>query len=137
MIKGLWNVGIKTDQLEADIDFLQRVGAELVLRERFDAGEGKSLEYAILRLGGVRMLLFPQTIFEDRIAGGVRPGLTHAVYEVDDLEAEYQRIKTLGARVLVEPREISAGFGRRKLAFFLSPGGLAFEVMQILEDRLS
>ena len=137
MIKGLWNIGIKTDELDAEVDFLRRVGAEVVLRERFDAGEGTSLEYAILRLGGVRMLLFPKTIFEDRIEGGVPPGLTHAVYEVDDLETEYQRIKALGAQVLVEPREISAGFGRRKLAFFRSPGGLAFEIMQILEDRLS
>jgi catechol 2,3-dioxygenase-like lactoylglutathione lyase family enzyme len=137
MIKGLWNIGIKTENLDAEVEFLRRVGAEVVLRERLDAGEGTSLEYAILRLGGVRMLLFPKTIFEDRIEGGVRPGLTHAVYEVDDLETEYRRIKALGARVLVEPREISAGFGRRKLAFFRSPGGLAFEVMQILEDRLS
>src|SRR5215831_9116011 len=93
MIKGLWNVGIKTDDLDADILFFQRVGAEFVLRERFDAGDGDRLEYAILSLGGVSMMVFPNTIFEDRIAGGVRPGLTHAVYEVDDLEREHARIK--------------------------------------------
>ncbi len=56
---------------------------------------------------------------------------------MDDLEREHARIKALGARILIEPREISAGFGRRKLAFFQSPGGLAFEIIQILADRVS
>jgi catechol 2,3-dioxygenase-like lactoylglutathione lyase family enzyme len=135
MIKDLWNIGVKTTDLTTEVDFLQKLGGELLLRESLNVGEEK-FEYAILQLGGVRILLFPKVIFEDKIEGGVRPGLTHAVYEVDDLEAEYQRIKALGAKVLIEPREVSAGFGRRKLAFFLSPGGLVFEVMQILEAKI-
>jgi hypothetical protein len=48
-------------------------------------------------LGGVRMLLFETVVFENLVPGGVRPGLTHAVYEVDDLDAEYARISALGA----------------------------------------
>jgi catechol 2,3-dioxygenase-like lactoylglutathione lyase family enzyme len=135
MIKELWNIGVKVTDLDREVAFLRQVGASLVLRERV-ALVGEEREYAILMLGGVRMLIFETVVFENAVAGGVRPGLTHAVYEVDDFDAEYARIRALGAEVLVEPSEISAAFGRRRLAFFRSPGGFVFEVMQVLEDGL-
>jgi catechol 2,3-dioxygenase-like lactoylglutathione lyase family enzyme len=117
------------------VAFLREVGASLVLRERVSM-VGEEREYAILMLGGVRMLLFETVVFENLVPGGVRPGLTHAVYEVDDLDAEYARISALGAEVLVEPTQVSAAFGRRRLAFFRSPGGFVFEVMQVLERKI-
>ena len=73
---------------------------------------------------------------ENLVSVGVRPGLTHAVYEVDDLDAEYARISAVGTEVLVEPTQVSAAFGRRRLAFFRSPGGFVFEVMQVLERKI-
>jgi hypothetical protein len=36
---------------------------------------------------------------------------------------------------LVEPTLVSAAFGRRRLAFFRSPGGFVFEV-QVLERKI-
>lgn len=135
MIKNLWNIGLKTADLDADLDFLQKVGATIVLRDVLPA-DGDSLEYGIVRLGGVRLLLFPSVIFEDQIPGGVAPGLTHAVFEVDDLQAEYARIQNLGGEVLIEPRFVQAGFGSRRIAFFCSPGGMIFEVMQVLESKV-
>jgi catechol 2,3-dioxygenase-like lactoylglutathione lyase family enzyme len=135
MIDSLWNIGLKVDDLDREIAFLERVGATSLLRERLAFGGGE-LDYAVLTLGGVRLLLFPTVVFEDQIAGGVRPGLTHAVFEVDDLEAEYERIRALGAEVLIEPTFVSAGFGSRRLAFFRSPGGFVFEIMQVIERRL-
>jgi hypothetical protein len=106
--------------LDREVAFLREVGASLVLRERVSM-VGEEREYAILMLGGVRMLLFETVVFENLVPGGVRPGLTHAVYEVDDL---------------VEPTQVSAAFGRRRLAFFRSPGGFVFEVMQVLERKI-
>jgi len=91
MIKELWNVGLKVTDLDREVAFLRDVGASLVLRERVSM-VGEEREYAILMLGGVRMLLFETVVFENLVPGGVRPGLTHAVYEVDDLDAEYARI---------------------------------------------
>ena len=135
MIKNLWNIGLKITDLDAELAFLQSLGATLVQRDAVPV-EGDRLEYAIVRLGGVRLLLFPTVIFEDQVPGGVAPGLTHAVFEVDDLDAEYARITGLGAQVVIEPRLIRAGFGTRRLAFFRSPGGMVFEVMQILENRV-
>ena len=92
MIKELWNVGLKVTDLDREVAFLREVGASLVLRERVSM-VGEEREYAILMLGGVRMLLFETVVFENLVPGGVRPGLTHAVYEVDDLDAEYARSK--------------------------------------------
>ena len=135
MIKELWNVGLKVTDLDREVAFLRGVGATLVLRERVPM-LGEERDYAILVLGGVRMLLFETVVFEDLVAGGVRPGLTHAVYEVDDLDAEYARIRALGAEVLIEPAEVAAAFGRRRLAFFRSPSGFIFEVMQVLERKV-
>lgn len=42
----------------------------------------------------------------------------------------------LGTQVLVEPTELTAGFGSRRIALFRSPNGLIFEVMQILESKV-
>ena len=136
MFRELWNIGVKVKDLEREIDFLSRVGAAVVLRETL-ALAGQTTEYAILSLAGVRILLFPSVLFEGRVGEEVRPGLTHAVYQVDDVDAEFERIKDLGGEVLVEPMYASGGFGTRRLAFFRSPGGFVFEVMQVLEDRLN
>jgi catechol 2,3-dioxygenase-like lactoylglutathione lyase family enzyme len=126
---------LKVTDLDREVAFLREVGASLVLRERVSM-VGEEREYAILMLGGVHMLLFETVVFENFVSGGVRPGLTHAVYEVDELDAEYARIRALGAEVLVEPTEVSAGFGKRRLAFFRSPSGFVFEVMQVLERKI-
>jgi catechol 2,3-dioxygenase-like lactoylglutathione lyase family enzyme len=135
VIRDLWNIGLKVTDLDREIEFLRSVGAEFILRDRLSTA-GEERDYAVLVLGGVRMLLFDTVIFEDRLGGEVRPGLTHAVYEVDDLDAEYARIRGLGAEVLIEPTSIEAGFGSRRIAFFRSPGGFVFEVMQVLKRTI-
>lgn len=134
MIKELWNVGLKVTDLDREVAFFREVGASLVLRERVSRDDER--EYAMLVLGGVRMMLFETVAFENLVSGGVRPGLTHAVFEVDELDAEYTRVSALGAEVLVEPTEVSGAFGRRRLAFFRSPSGFIFEVMQVLERKI-
>lgn len=135
MIKDLWNIGVKVADLEREVDFLRAVGAEVVLRDRLSFA-GKEREYAVLMLGGVRMLLFNSVVFEDGLEEGVPPGLSHAVYEVDDLDTEYARICALGAKVLIGPTSVGAGFGSRRIAFFRSPGGFVFEIMQVLERAI-
>lgn len=131
MIKNLWNIGIKVADLDRELRYLQKVGATLVLRE------GRSGdELAIVKLGGARLSLFPNVLFENQVEGHIPPGLTHIVFEVDNLDREFNRIRELGGEVLIEPMFTRGGFGTRRLAFFLSPGGLAFEVMQIIEDSL-
>ena len=135
MDTSLWNIGMKAADMDAEIDHWLRLGGELLLRETFTGPDGES-EYAFVRFGGTRIFLTPKPIFEDKLDYELPCGLTHAVFEVDDLDAEYDRLTTMGLEVLIEPVEISAGFGSRRLAFFRSPNGLVFEYVQILEGKI-
>jgi len=68
MIKNLWNIGVKVTNLDQEMMFMVELGATLILRGTLPVGNG--LDYAILSLGGVRMLLFPKVLFEDSIEPG-------------------------------------------------------------------
>ena len=136
MINDLWNLGVKVEDLDKEVDFMLAAGAELVLREWLPFA-GEKFEYAILMLGGIRILLFPIVVFEEQIGREVAPGLTHAVFETEDIEAEVERLKGIGAEVLIGPTFVEGGFGSRRVAFFRSPAGVVFEAIQILEDKLS
>ena len=127
MDASLWNIGIKVDDLEKEMDFLEALGAEVLMHERGTA---------FLAFGGTRLFLTPKLAFEDKLEHHPRPGLTHAVFEVEDFEAAYEEIMSLGTEVLVEPKTISGTFGSRRLAFFRSPNGLVFEVLQIYESTI-
>jgi catechol 2,3-dioxygenase-like lactoylglutathione lyase family enzyme len=132
----LWNVGAKVADVDREVAFFQELGATLLLREKRDTPAGE-VDYALLAFAGTRIFLTPKTVFEDALPGTLKTGLTHAVFEVAKLEPEVERLKPLGTEVLLPPTEISAGFGARRIAFFRSPGGLVFEVMEILEDKVS
>lgn len=136
MDASLWNIGMKVDNMDSEISFWQKIGAELILREKFTAPDGEEVDYAFIDFGGTRIFLTPKTVFEDKLGHALKPGLTHAVFEVDDLDQEYERLTAMGLEVLVEKVEISAAFGSRRLAFFRSPNGLVFEILQILEAKI-
>ena len=132
----LWNIGMKVDDMDSEIAFWQEIGAKLILRETFSAPDGEEVDYAFVEFGGTRIFLTPKTVFEDKLDHRLMPGLTHAVFEVEDLDQEYERLAGMGLEVLVERVEISAAFGSRRLAFFRSPNGMVFELLQILEAKI-
>ena len=86
---------------------------------------------ALLDFAGTRLFLTPVTVFDDHLPVPPPYGLTHAVFEVADVDAELERLNALGTEVLIQPIEVSAALGSRRLAFCRSPGGLVFEVLQI------
>jgi catechol 2,3-dioxygenase-like lactoylglutathione lyase family enzyme len=129
----LWNVGIKVKDVQAEADYFVRLGGRLRLHEKLTTPDG-AFEYALLEFGGTRLFLTPTTVFEHCLPAPLSEGLTHAVFEVDDLERELERLRAAGTEVLIPPLEISAALGSRRIAFFRSPGGLVFEVMQIRES---
>ncbi len=129
----LWNIGVKVADVAAEIDFYVALGGRLMLHEKLATPEGEA-EYAIVVFGGTRLFLTPKPIFEDRLDLPPQNGLTHAVFEVTALEPEVERLLAGGAQMLIPPTAIEAGFGKRRLAFFRSPGGLVFEVMEIEES---
>ena len=132
MIKELWNVGLKVTDLDREVAHSRGRCVACLARTGLDGRRGTRIRnphawrrpHCSSSRRSCSEILFP-------VAFG--RGLTHAVYEVDELDAKYARIRALGAGSLVEPTEVSAAFGRRRLAFFRSPSGFVFEVMQVLE----
>jgi len=129
----LWNIGCKVADVQSEIAFYVGLGGRLMLHEQLKTAVG-AFEYAIVLFGDTRIFLTPKPIFEDKLEAGRQHGLTHVVFEVEDLEPEVARLQAGGAEMLMPPTDIAAGLGRRRIAFFRSPGGLIFEVMQIEES---
>jgi catechol 2,3-dioxygenase-like lactoylglutathione lyase family enzyme len=131
----LWNIGVRVADVAAEAAYFGGIGGRLRVHEKLATPDG-SFEYAIVEFGGTRMFLTPKTLFEDKLGAPLRDGLTHAVFEVDDMEAAMAELAEAGTEVLVPPMEVSAGFGSRRLSFLRSPGGVVFEVMQIRESLI-
>jgi catechol 2,3-dioxygenase-like lactoylglutathione lyase family enzyme len=131
MVKGLWNYAIKVADIEKAIAFyVDALGAQVRNRS-----EVLGQPYALLRLGETRVILFEKAPYEELIGRTLPLGFLHDVYEVDDFDEQIGRLRAMGVRLIMEPRDIEADFGRRRIAFFETPDGMRTEVMQILEDR--
>ena len=132
MVRGLWNYAIKVADIERAIRFYVDVlGAKVRLRD-----EVLGCDYALVRLGTTRVILFEKAPYEDRLGRELPLGFLHDVYEVDDFDAQILRLRAAGVRLLMEPQVIEAAFGSRRIAFFETADGMRTEVMEILEDRL-
>lgn len=132
----LWNIGLKINNLDAEIGFLKAMGAKFRYRETRSKPDGEEYETALLEFSGTRTFLVDKPVFEDNLNHQLTPGLTHIVFEVDNLTEAYEQITRLGAEVLIEPKQVSGGYGSRHVAFFRSPNGLVFEMIQILEAKV-
>ena len=133
----LWNIGIRVADLDKEISYFRALGAVLRVQEKLTTKDGQ-FEYALLDFAGTRLFLTPKTVFEHALpeSESLRDGLTHAVFEVKDVDATLKELVAQGTEILVPPMEIDAGLGSRRLAFCRSPGGVVFEVMQIRLNRV-
>lgn len=60
-----------------------------------------------------------------------RPGSAHLAFQVDDIHAEYQRMKALGVRFRSEPVRITAGPNEGGWTiYFLDPDNITLEMVQ-------
>lgn len=62
----LWNIGVKAEDLDREINFWEQLGAQMLVRETL-AGPDGTAEYALLAFGGTRLFLTPKPLFEDRL----------------------------------------------------------------------
>jgi catechol 2,3-dioxygenase-like lactoylglutathione lyase family enzyme len=131
MVKGLWNYAVKVADMDKAIAFyVDALGADVRNRS-----EVLGQHYTLLRLGETRVILFEKAPYEDLIGKTLPLGFLHDVYEVDDFDRQIARLRAMGVRFIMEPTDIEADFGRRRIAFFETPDGMRTEVMEILEDR--
>ena len=136
MDASIWNLGAKIENLSREVDFFEALGGKVLVRETRSNAVGEAYEVALLQFGETRLSLMPEPLFENALDHALMPGLTHAVFEVEDLELACEQVTGLGAETLFEPMQISVGLGIRRIAFFRSPNGLVFELMQILESNV-
>jgi catechol 2,3-dioxygenase-like lactoylglutathione lyase family enzyme len=60
-----------------------------------------------------------------------RAGAAHLAFVVDDIEAEYERLRTAGIRFKSSPNEVTFGINRgAKAVYFNGPDGIALELLQ-------
>jgi len=125
VIKGFHHFAVKTTDIERSAQFYRDVlGMREKMRLSFDDGS-----YLImLALGETSVELFggakPKDPNEDR--GEV--GYVHLALTVDDVDAEYERIKGLGYSFYIEPKT----FENLRVAFFRDPDGIPIELLQEL-----
>ena len=130
-MKGPWNLGVKVKDLDADLAFLEACGATQIQKGTIPRPEGDA-PFGMAFLGPQRLLLFSHVIYEDTLAEPLKSGLTHVVYEVDDVAEVLQRFKRRGVMPMWGPEDLSTPFGLRRVVFFRSPSGLIFETFQNL-----
>jgi catechol 2,3-dioxygenase-like lactoylglutathione lyase family enzyme len=129
----MWNMAIKVRDLDAELEFLKACGATDIIRDKVATETGDE-EFAMLKLGPERILLFAHLVYEPELSEPMHYGLTHAVYEVEDLDKVLEEFAVNGILPIWGPTEVSASFGHRRIAFFRSPSGFVFEAMQPLRD---
>ena len=126
-----WNLGVKVQDLDAELAFLERCGATQVQKGTMPSAAGERA-FGMAFLGAQRLLLFPHVIYEDALSEPLKGGLAHAVFQVERVDDVIERCRKRGVSPLWGPETISTPFGRRRIVFFRSPSGFIFETFEAL-----
>ena len=130
MLQGLWTIGTKVPDLERDLKFHRDMGNEVVLDETLKVG-GREYRIPLVKMGDKYLHVAERMVYEDQLGVELSYGFTHLVYISDDFDADLSRSINAGSQTILEPIEVSAGFGERKVAFLRSPSGWIFEIAKI------
>jgi catechol 2,3-dioxygenase-like lactoylglutathione lyase family enzyme len=131
VVKGRWNYALKVTDLEAAASFYVDLLDARVLWRTAILGCNSIL----VKMGDARILLFDRAPYEAELGLNLPEGFLHDVYEVDDFEAHYGRLKAAGTKFLGQPQVIETELDRRKIVFFETPTGIRTEVMQVLHHK--
>jgi catechol 2,3-dioxygenase-like lactoylglutathione lyase family enzyme len=131
----IWTLGAKVPDLDSEIAFVRALGGELVLDDHIPF-HGQTFRVPLLRFGDKYLHIAERMVYEAELSAPLGNGLCHVVFEVDNLEAARERALAAGAHEVTAPTRVSAGFGTRDVGFFRSPGGILFELIRILEDKV-
>lgn len=123
MIKGIEHIGIRVSNMERSLTFYENV-LGLTCRKRTQMDE--NVELAFLHLPNQ-----PQTEIElsDRPIVPAEGLVNHLAFNVEDIEAEFNRMKDLGVQFADDFPSMSKVIGRRNI-FFTGPDGEKFELIE-------
>ncbi len=116
------HVGIAVANLEHAVEtYVHSLGA--VAETETFSDENQQVRLRFLNLGGMRIeLLQPdseRSPLNNILKRGI--GIYHVCHEVDDLDAELERLKAEGVKVISLPKPAVA-FGNRRVAFTMCQG---------------
>ena len=129
MIKGISHIGVAVDDLEKARAFFKENFA-LPVSDRESFGE---LLFSFIPLEGTDIELLQSTTFDGQIAKFIKKkgqGIHHVAFEVDDIQAELDALKTKGVMVINEKPYLNA---HEDLVAFLHPKstfGILVELIQ-------
>jgi hypothetical protein len=127
----LWNLGLKVENVDDELAFLKACGATRIEKGTIATPDGDHL-FGTAFLGNERLLMFTEVVYADTLPAPMKTGLTHAVYQVEDVSEILARFRRNGVSPLWGPVDLSTPFGRRRVVFFRSPSGFVFETFQHL-----
>ena len=143
MIKTINHVAISTPDIARILHFYQNlIGMELVgegpfggaLYDKILGLENATGRVAMLRLGDTQLELFEFSCPTPKPSKTTRPvcdhGITHLCFEVDDIDAEYDRLSTAGISFHCPPQD--AGFA--KASYGRDPDGNVFELLELVKN---
>ncbi len=131
----IWNIAAKVSDLDAEIAFVQALGGSLVIDDQIPF-EGAMYRIPLLRWGDKYLHLGQEMVYERRLESPLQSGLCHVVFETDDVNGLREQALRAGATEIAPPARVEAGFGIRDVAFLRSPGGILFELIRIIENRV-
>lgn len=130
-MKKLEHIGIAVEDLEAaEKVFGEVLGSPAYKREEV---AGESVLTSFFQAGSAKIELLIPTSEDSAIARHLEKrgaGLHHIAFHVDDLEAELERLQSLGYRVVTPPKEGADG----KRIAFLHPGDTARVLIELCTD---
>ena len=149
MIRGVHHVAVATGDLDRLVRFYQEAfGFEPASRSGWEPGNalidgivglpGSAARTATLRAGNVYLELFQYVVPAGTPGDPDRPvsdhGYTHFCVDVQDIDAEYERLTALGMRFHCPPPPASQlGRGAIRATYGRDPDGNVIELQEILD----
>jgi catechol 2,3-dioxygenase-like lactoylglutathione lyase family enzyme len=145
MIKALHHTAISVSDLDQSIRFYRDL-LGMILEWRIDHRRSEALEkvvgmkgvdvsYAMLSGWGERIELFQYHSPQGQPYPADKPqcdkGITHLAFEVNEIDALYERLVSYGVQFNSAPQVIRQGV---KVAYFRDPDGVTLEMVQYSKD---
>jgi catechol 2,3-dioxygenase-like lactoylglutathione lyase family enzyme len=95
--------------------------------------EGVRLRSAFLSLGNtlLELLEYESPVGEDFALRNCDVGAIHVCFEVDDIDAEYQRLTDMGVEFSIAPTRLSGALEGHRYCYFRDPDGIQLELWQL------
>ncbi len=144
MIRGLHHIAISTENLEKAQAFYRDVlGFEPVMNGGWEADskmpgqviglQGTAAKFVMLRKGEAHIELFEYSSPSPRPIDGTRRicdhGFTHICLEVEDIDSEYERLKSAGMTFHGPPPKVQGGL---RAIYGRDPEGNVIELLEVV-----